>query len=226
MDAPFPLGMVEEIAEFLAKDAERESGRTIYPEVFASNLFFPLQRQAEMVEMLLTAKTREPKAVMEIGADKGGSLYHWCKCLPSVQRVIACEIRGTPYKQHFEQAFPHIAFQWVEGPSLPVQVAGPLDVLFIDGDKRLFAEDFDAYRPLMSDSGLVFMHDINERGGPRNAFERCKKLGYQCREIIDTSDYDLADGNTPHEGWLRHWRGRSCGVGVVYMEGGPRCAQL
>ena len=102
-----------------------------------------------------------------------------------------------------------------------------IDVLFIDGNKGAFHKDFDAYLPMMSPSGVVFMHDVNDEGkhGPRAAFERCKRMGFRCEEFISLVDTELAlkreaDGipsESPHEAWLRHWRGRSCGVGAIWM---------
>ncbi len=238
MDDKFPPGMIEEIERFLADDRE-PPGLDLYPKVFETQLFFPLQRQAEMRRMIQLARTVKPKIVMEIGADKGGSLYHWCKCLPTVHTVIACEIRGTPYESIFEKVFPQIKFTWFPGssrdktllkylhnPILKQQVF--IDVLFIDGDKGAFLEDFDAYLPLMNPTGVVFMHDINEGGSAmRRAFETIKGRGYRTEDIIDVSDSDAAVAReragtppaSPHEAWLRHWHGRSCGVGVIWMKG-------
>jgi predicted O-methyltransferase YrrM len=102
-----------------------------------------------------------------------------------------------------------------------------IDVLFVDGDKSAFFADHLAYLPLMAPNGVEFFHDVNEAGSPMQqawsavAAGRCSKL------IVDTSDAEAAlkreaRGIPPanaHEGWLRHWRERSCGVGVVWLEG-------
>jgi hypothetical protein len=240
-DQPFPEGMLEDIEKFFALECTREPGKDLYPSVFETALFFPLQRQAELAEMMREARRVKPRVVMEIGTDKGGGLYHWCKCLPTVEDVIACEIRGLPYAELFEKNFPRIRFTWMPFSSrkytTPSAIVGsinaiqnkecdPIDCLFIDGDKSSFVSDFLAYSPLMSPSGIVFMHDIKDSGTPmRDAFEWCKKQGYRTREIIDVSDTHktlrLAERGlppaNPHEGWLRHWKGTSCGVGVIYM---------
>ena len=237
MDAPFPPGMVEEIEKFFAEDSFRQPGLDYYEAVFRTQLFFPLQRKAELAWMMQIARKVCPTTVMEIGADKGGGLYHWCKCLLSVRRVIGCEIRGTPYQSEFAKAFSQINFVWMERGSLPPPaiVRDPLlanhkiDVLFIDGDKNRFLEDFDAYRPLMSNHGVVFMHDINEHGSPmRRAFDTVAARGYPHAVVIDTTEsaeakmreLDGIPASNPHEGWLRHWNGRSCGVGAIWMREG------
>ena len=53
--------------------------------------------------MLAIANKYSPTTIYEIGADKGGGLYHWCMSCPTVKHVIACEIRGLPYKELFEK---------------------------------------------------------------------------------------------------------------------------
>lgn len=267
-DAPFPPDMMPCIQQFFRDIHPRlRPGQGVYDEVFATELFFPLQRKREMAAMLAACArvgppckrcdgkgsyyeqsevgqhynhfkcetcaslgTRGPRTVMEIGADKGGSLYHWCM-LPSVTHVIACEIRGTPYAAEFERAFPHIQFYWVPRGSVAaaqdvfhwLQKDGLyLDVLFIDGDKIHMLKDFDAYRAMMSEGGVVFLHDIFDTGGPRDAWAELRRRGLKCSEIRDISEYKelAAEGRDPRtawERWLLHWKGRSCGVGVVQL---------
>jgi hypothetical protein len=289
-DAPFPTGMLPDIEKFFRETHPKLTpGQDWYPEVFATELFFPLQRPRELAEMIRVARKANssvcpncekwgpsskhiapcqrcqgtktvggPVTVMEIGADKGGSLYHWCQCLPTVHNVIACEIRGTPYRHEFERAFPKIKFCWTLasktdhgevlhwlkakakkiGAEITEQIGGmtiadvnslparePIDVLFIDGDKLGMLKDFDAYLPLMrKPGGIVFMHDISD-DHPAEAFKALIRRGYKVDTIIDRSEgIDAASradrGEAPrntHDGWLMHWRGRSCGVGVIRL---------
>lgn len=234
MDSPFPVDMVSDITRFFKEvHPTLEPGRNLYDVVFSHPNFFPLQRKAEMVEMIRMARQIGPKTVMEIGSDKAGSLYHWCQCLPTVKTVIGCEVRGTPYAAQFEENFPDIHFGWTQDSMSRLgleQVRETLieepfpqciDVLFIDGDKSHFLTDFDNYLPMMNPKGIVFMHDIKD-SPPRQAFEAVKKRGYETKEIIDISDYHVlrALGREPkdaYEGWLNHWKGNSCGVGVIYL---------
>lgn len=233
MDQQFPPGMLDDIQQFLSTDATRPPGQDLYPEVFASRLFFPLQRQAELRKMIRLARWYNPTVVMEIGTDKGGGLYHWLKCLPTVKVAIACEIRDTPYWRLFNNAFPTVEFLWLGGVSsyAPTTVSRvsrwlnkqTIDVLFIDGDKAAFARDFDSYRPYLSRQAIVFMHDVQDQGPMRDAWLRCRWQGEWHEEILDVSDYEEArrrekegiPSANAHEGWLRYWKGRSCGVGVI-----------
>jgi hypothetical protein len=238
MDEPFPAGMVEEIEKFLANDQIRPPGLDTYDAVFNSNLFFPLQRQAELAEMMRIARSINPVTVMEIGADKGGGLYHWTKCLSTVKNVIACEVRGIPYSGLFHKAFPDKNFIWLLESSHEQSTVSKvqrlldyarIDCLFIDGDKSMMDKDFFAYLPLMSPNGVVFFHDVQD-GVPSNHFDRVRSKMRRCRSriILDVSDLwsDRRDRlknpdspRTPHSNWLKEWNGASCGVGVLWLGG-------
>jgi predicted O-methyltransferase YrrM len=181
------------------------------------------------------ARSYNPTTVFEIGSDKGGGLYHWCQCLPSVKQVIACEIRGTPYRDLFETHFPHIKFLWLDGVSsysletinqVDNWLAGDdIDCLFIDGDKGAFEKDFDVYLPYMAkEKSVVFMHDINDQV-PNDQYQSVRERGFPGETFIDTLDsleavnreeLGLPIANS-HEAWLRYWKGDSCGVGTIYL---------
>ena len=231
MDEPLPNGLCKDIEEYFDGDRDPR-GLDLYPELFRRPLFFPLQRQAEMARMMGIARPKSPRVVMEVGADKGGGVYSWCKCLPTVERMIACEVRGTPYSDAFERMFPDVQFSWFPCSSYDRWTvssvrswlgADRIDVLFIDGDKSRFDADFEAYLPLMAEQGVVFMHDVTDEA-PGSAFRRVAK-GRKVEAFVDLRDTELAlakgalgvPPTCAHEGWLRHWAGRSCGVGVVYL---------
>lgn len=232
MDDPFNLQpMMDNISRFFAEESSRPAGQLVYDDVFNVDLFAPLQRKRELSRMLSLAREYSPRVVYEIGTCDGGGLYHWCKSVPGVRRVIASEIRGTPYSEHFEKAFPEIDFLWIQESSYsPESVdkiqawlrGGKIDVTFIDGDKAWFETDFDVVLPFMNSPSVVFMHDITDPA-PGAAFRSVVGRGYDHLEVIDTLDSQEAvargkQGIPPangHEGWLRHWKGQSCGVGVI-----------
>lgn len=232
-ESPLPIGLNECFAKFFADEDKRTPGDDVYEEIFTSPLLFPLQRRRELAHMMRTARSIEPQVVYEIGADKAGGLYHWCKSLPTVRRVIACEIRGTPYAELFEKAFPHIDFLWLAESSYDAPALKKIknwlgedriDCTFIDGDKSNFDTDFDCVLPFMNPQGIVFMHDIQDEA-PRRGYNKSVKKGYPHTEFIDISESHEAvarseAGEEPrnvHEMWLRHWKGRSAGVGIIYL---------
>lgn len=201
-----------------------------WDEVFKSSMF-PLQRVQELREMLkLSYRLSRPEVVMEIGADKGGGLYHWC-LLPNVRKVVAVEIGGIPYDDYFEKAFPSIEFLWIPASSYDRNTVldvrnfleeDKIDALFIDGDKTAFARDFRTYRPMLSSRSIAFLHDTYD-DGPRQDFETLAK-DYPSVRLINTESsvravVDEVLGKEPegvHEGWLRTWKGNSAGVGVLF----------
>jgi hypothetical protein len=234
MSETFHSEMLNCISQFFREvHPKLTPSQDIYPEIFDTDLFFPLQRKTELAEMMREARKVRPRVVMEIGCDKGGGLYHWCMCLqPTISLVIGCEVKGTPYRNIFEEKFRTIDFLWRDRSSYASATVDSvylalgsekIDVLFIDGDKTATEKDFTAYLPLMSKRGIVFIHDVCEDGGPQRAFQRIRRQ-YRSKVIHDTSDYNnlkpLKDGEKPknsYDGWLRHWQGKGAGVGVVYL---------
>jgi predicted O-methyltransferase YrrM len=233
MSEYFPETRVKRIGELLAADTE-PAGLDLYPHIFAEHALMPLQRQNELRAMMALARTFSPQVVMEVGTDRGGGLYHWCKGF-SPRRAIACEVEGTPYAADFELAFPQTEFLWLPVSSYAVETvthvrgwlgADKLDVLFLDGDKAKFTADFMAYVPMVRPGGLVLMHDVTDPS-PGRSFEECRAdpRVKSSRVIHDTREADAAVERrrtglppaSPYENWLRIWEGRSCGVGVMEL---------
>lgn len=239
MDDAFPDDLLPCIEKFFETDHLRQPGKDLYPAVFDADVFYPLQRPRELATMMKIARSINPKVVMEIGADKGGGLYHWCKCLPTVTDVFACEIRGLPYASAFEKAFQNIQFLWLPKSSYDpatvdcvskwlreITVQSFIDVLFLDGDKSYYGRDFELYTTMMNPNGIVFWHDIQDCPNIRRDYDKACN-GRRHIEVIDTTEAleSLIRKNAgipsanQHEDWLRYWGGRSCGVGVIWLGG-------
>ena len=233
-DAPFPEGMIEEIARVLKCHDALPAGLDSYEDVFRSPLMFPLQRRREMEGMMRLARSVDPKTAVAIGVDKAGDPYHWLKCL-KLERFVGIEIRGTPYGEMLSAAFPETKCLWLGRSSydddtlalVRVFLGGNLiDALFIDGDKAQFSRDFESYLPLVRRGGIVFMHDVSD-ASPGAAFLRAQQHERVRSSFAFTSTVEVAESlareaqgipaATAHEGWLRQWRGRSCGVGVLWV---------
>ena len=236
MDAPLPDGLTERWETFLstAESTARGSESGVCDAVFEDGMLFPLQRRDEMAAMLRLAVLLNPEAVCEIGVDKGASALHWL-LLRTVRRFVGIEIRGVPYGDAFKRAFPETHQLWLAASSYApetVRVVGDwlgdemFDVLFIDGDKSAFIRDFDAYLRYVRSGGIVFMHDVRD-AAPRIDFERAR-LHPRVRDSLVLEStieslyaiYRARQGVAPanaYEGWLRHWRGASCGVGILWV---------
>jgi predicted O-methyltransferase YrrM len=228
----FPAGIVEAWEKFLERD-DAPYGCDIYPEIFQHGILFPLQRMRETEKMIAMARRIEPRVVMEIGSDKGGSFYHWVKAFcPDV--AIAIEIRGVPFYFPFLKHFINMDCFFSDRSSYDPEtvaivdkdLAGrQIDVLFIDGDKSAFDKDVEAYLPMVRKGGLIFLHDIQIEPNARRALRICERKGHRIETIVDTSEYDEIEkreraGLPPassYEGWFRIWKRTSCGVGVIHV---------
>jgi hypothetical protein len=241
MDSPLPEGLVAEWQRFFTEDRPTiKVLDTIFEPIFKSPILFPLQRKAELKKMLdhsfrstFGAGVNKP-IVMEIGADKAGGFYHFVEVLRPAM-AICLEIRGVPYAELFRKEYPETQFLFQDGSSYSPEVVSlveqflagrMIDVLFIDGDKSMFLKDFELYVRYVRPGGVVFMHDVTDEA-PGRAFDAAKKHPWvkKVTTILDVSDYEAerireAAGEperNPYEGWLRHWKGRSCGVGVLLV---------
>lgn len=232
MDAPLPEGLVDAWISYLGNDNQRPRGESLYHEVFDHPILFPLQRKAETSKMIRLAQSLRPKVIYEIGSDKGGSVYHWVKGVPTIKRMISCEIRGVPYMHAFNGAFGDVDFLWMAESSYADTTIDrvktwlgddKIDILFIDGDKGAFLKDFWAYHPMMATDGVVMMHDVVDEP-MKSAFNSVSELysNIHIRDISEVSEIiERENASIPpassYEGWLRYWKERSCSVGVVFL---------
>lgn len=194
----FPEGLLDEWRRVLSFPREQRL------DALFAGVAFPLQRRRELTAMVELIAEKRPFSYMEIGADKGGTLFHVLMGCPTVKVAVAVEPRGCPYRELFEAAFPRVLFTWHECRSEEV---GPqrVEALFIDGDKCRFKQDFERFP-----AQLALFHDVCD-SPMREAFHACGGS-----EVIrDVTEAFEPIPDTPHGGWLKHWRDTSCTVGVI-----------
>lgn len=191
-------------------------------DVWNHPVLFPLQRRNEHRAMINAARTIGPKTIVEIGADKGGSAYLWLKEFPRLERMCIIEPRGVPYSDAFRKQFPKVDLAPIETSSRDYVKfrlltrwfwTGLIDVLFIDGQKACFIDDFFTYRPWVRSGGLIFMHDICCEPMSSHYNWACAAEGVNSEGYIDRSE---PIPMTEYGGWLRSPTSQaSCGVGVI-----------
>jgi len=141
----------------------------------------PGQSKMELLGLLNWIKQRPaPRAVLEIGTARGGTLFCWCALAAPDATILSLDLPGgihgggyPPWKlslyRHF--AGPKQKIHLLRGDShkqemlnelirrLPV---GGLDFLFIDGDHTLAGvrNDYEMYSPLVKSGGAIIFHDI------------------------------------------------------------------
>jgi predicted O-methyltransferase YrrM len=144
-------------------------------------LICPGQAKSELSGLLQWMSGRPaPRAVLEIGTARGGTLYCWCAMAASNATIISLDLPGgihgggypswkTLLYRRFAQPGQHMHL--LRGDSHnPVMLdavrkivpAGGLDFLFIDGDHTLAGvqQDYELYSPLVKAGGAIVFHDI------------------------------------------------------------------
>lgn len=198
----------------------------------------PLQRKNELKKLLDILQKRKPRVILETGTDKGGSFFTWCKQLP-VERAIGIEPIGMPFDEVFRKYFTNVDFLFIEKATneegvfdtIELFLGGDsIDFVFLDGSKLygIVKNDLDSLLPFMNKGGIIAIHDINPMNravpnGPQRLFEECTMGGFKTEAIIDFSEATpfinkdkKSKGN--YEGWLKHWKDSSAGLGLVYMK--------
>ena len=174
-----------------------------------------LQTRQELTQLLEVIDQLQPKTIVEIGVNYGGSLYQWMKHLKPKTTIIAIDIKGGPfcsvdYNQHppdysnfnrwaeeFNQDFHMI---WgnsslEETRDSVLKITNSIDFLFIDGDHSYpgVKKDFILYRPLVNHGGLIALHDIaNQPGcdGVSYLWKEIRQCGFIVRELWSMRDQD------------------------------------
>ena len=127
-----------------------------------------LQKPGELAALLELLAARQPRLIVEIGSDAGGTLWAWSQ-LPGPPRVVGVDLPGGPFSSgaaldaHGATVVigdSHLAATFALARE---QLAGELaDVLFIDADHTYAGAkaDYVRYRPLVRPGGLIVLHDI------------------------------------------------------------------
>jgi predicted O-methyltransferase YrrM len=215
-------GMASAVPTFLAWS--RYSPRDPVNFVLSNPLMRPAQVAAELRRFGEIVSSAKPKAVLEIGTLRGGTLFVLCKLSDPDATIISVDLPGGPYggSYNFIQAALYRRFRkpqqsvhllradsHLESTKEAVrQISPKLDLLFIDGDHTQAGvkRDFELYSPLVRSGGMVVFHDIvphdmskfpSEKACGVDRFWREIKASYHHLEIIDD----------PNQGWA--------GIGIV-----------
>jgi len=142
----------------------------------------PNQQDAEILWLLEQLAEAPPRVVLEIGTDRGGTLFLWTRVAApdalllslDVQKMVGRLGRFSPFAlirhsfERDEQRIELIDEVDSHEPRTVEQVRTILggrsvDFLFVDGDHRYESvrRDFDLYEPMVRPGGMVAFHDIS-----------------------------------------------------------------
>lgn len=177
------------------------------------------QRMFEIALLLGHYEQMEPKRVVEIGSEYGGTLYHWLSraqtgaTVVSIDLYTAAVVPMQPDEVWRSWCPEGVDFHILWGDSQTDEMEGRLkeiipeiDFLFIDGDHTYqgVKNDFMRYGPMVRPGGIIAFHDLitpktSPHIGVPKLWREIQAHGYATRELRSME-------NQP--------RG---GIGVVYV---------
>jgi predicted O-methyltransferase YrrM len=205
----------------------------IVAEVLAHPLFDAVQRPQEITQLLDLLRPARPRRVLEIGANRCGTLFLFAAVAHPSARLLTIDLEIPEQRR---KAVPRLAWhqQQVEAWRADSHAAGtlsrlrqwlagdPLDFLFIDGDHSFdgVLRDFEMYGPLVRDGGIIAFHDIVPDFKTRIGIDTGANVGevprfwsglkqqtYRVRELIADPEQDgMGIGILFHDGRLSKHR--------------------
>jgi cephalosporin hydroxylase len=146
----------------------------------------PTQAPVEILWLLEQVRELQPRRILEIGTDEGGTLFLWTRVAPADAHLVALDIRplgllgglsswalvrrGLGHgSQRIDLAMPRDSHDAATVEHVRSLFGGePVDFLFIDGDHSYdgVRQDFEMYSPLVRAGGLVAFHDTSAPDAP------------------------------------------------------------
>jgi len=185
----------------------------------------PIQKKGEMKTLIKILAQKKPKALLEIGTARGGTLFLLCKISHPDAIIFSIDL---PEGQFGGQTYPnwkvplyqsfskdgqklHLLRSNSHNPNTFLEIKrllgnNTLDFLLIDGDHNYegVKQDFEMYSPLVSKAGMIAFHDIND--GP------IKKVG-GVRKF-----WKELNNNYPHFEILENTQVEGYGLGVLFNQ--------
>jgi len=172
-----------------------------------------MQIAEEIRELLELVSEAPPRAVLEIGTARGGTLCLLTRVAAPDALVISVDLPEGPFGGGYP-AWKSPLYRSFAGPGQRVELirgdsAAPqtrdrverlladrsLDLLLIDGDHsyRGVRRDFETYAPLVRPGGMVVFHDVHpgpaERVGGVPEFWRQIREDHRHREILASGEH-------------------------------------
>lgn len=201
-----------------------------------------LQFRPEFEAFARYVAEREPRTVLEIGLFLGGTLYVWTRGLDTTERLVSVDqpvwndlvhARRSDFCAAFSDTAPiDVVYGDSHAERTEAEIAEgfsePVDFLFIDGDHTYegVKQDFETYRRLVGDGGIVAFHDIK-----RHATDREEKRA-RLRRVDDLEERYVTVGDPAwgvSEFWeevrtdydtrefLSHPKQMGAGIGVIEL---------
>ena len=185
----------------------------------------PIQKIKEMKSFIKILAEKKPKALLEIGTARGGTLFLLCKISHPNATILSIDLPegqfgGQTYpnwkiplyqsfakgnqKLHLIRSNSHNSNTFLEIKRLLDGTT--LDFLLIDGDHDYegVKQDFEMYSPLVSKAGMIVFHDIND--GPIKNVGGVPKFWKELKN------------NYPHFEILENTQVEGYGLGILFNQ--------
>jgi cephalosporin hydroxylase len=150
----------------------------------------------EVAQLCERVKALQPKTILEIGVDRGGSMNLWCQFAPKDARYIGVDNamqfvikRDTPQEKTLIEA-DSTKPETLEKVKAALNGA-EVDFLFIDGDhtEAVVRSDYEMYAPLVRQGGIIAFHDIDTSINQEHCKGIKKLWGWLKTEWDDTYEF-------------------------------------
>lgn len=169
----------------------------------------PMQNPKEIKRLIERVQELKPRTVLEVGTARGGTLFLFCQSAAEDAELVSLDLpygrNGGGYPKWKEAVYRQFARRGqqltllranshLEDSRIRVERAiggKKFDLIMIDADHSYegVKRDFELYSPLVSERGLVVLHDVlPNRFDPEidvNRFWKEVSAVYQCEEIVD-----------------------------------------
>ena len=187
-----------------------------------SKLVEASQVKEEITSFLGILKNKQPKIILEIGTEKGGTLFLFSRMASSDAKIISVDLPAgkfgagypgwrIPLYKSFARENQKLYLVRDDSHNQKtlrnvkkILNGQKADFLFIDGDHTYdgVKKDFEMYSPLVKKGGLIAFHDIcpgleRKVGGVPNFWQEIKK-DFNYREIV------------------QDWNQGGYGIGIIY----------
>lgn len=202
------------------KDAERSSSDVIDTVLEIQPGWNPykvlaLQHRVELENFIEFVAAKNPQTILEIGLFQGGTLYVWTRAFNSTQQIVSVDqpFWNETILQRRRELYPsfsddiqidviygnsHAKSTYTEVGEL---LEGSVDFLFIDGDHTYdgVTQDFEMYRQLVDDDGIVAFHDIKRHA--KDQMEKKTRLSQ-----VDDLEEEYVSVGRPEWEVSRFWK--------------------
>lgn len=202
-----------------------------------------LQHRNELEQFIQFLRAKEPRVALEIGMFQGGTLYVWARTFNSIQHITCVDkpVWNEMVHERRRDLYPtfsddtHIDINFGDSHAVSTyekvveSVGENVDFLFIDGDHSYdgVSQDFETYRKLVDDNGIIAFHDIKRHAKDQQEKaaqlrdnetlqERHVSVGLQRWNGVSTFWKEIQDEFTTRE-FLTHPKQMGAGIGVVEL---------